>query len=213
MSDREIVNSKITSIPDLDEIPTLEEQQEEKILEVKPIEELETEFEPIEDIQKNHIFKKPVSQPKKKKQLSQRQLQHLENMRRKRAEKRAKKIQQSNNIVKLPKGPSIINNTKHNNIKKEIKNNNNNNKNVSNNNNFNSDNFFNNVERMFSIMDKYNHIRRPQQHLKEQPIQQKQQQKQQSKVIPKKQPNKNDPYKLNILNRGLYDNYRNPFNF
>ncbi len=233
MSERILIQNKITSIPEhVEDEPSFEEKKENVILEVKPMEELEEE---LEEVKTQHIFQKPNNTKKKtkkqskpKKELSQRQREHLQKMRNRRSEiAKAKKTNSNNQTIPVVEKQTIQQETQpeHNisNIKKPrkpytrkpIQK-----KEIESKQSFNSNDFFNNMERMLDIMNKYKQYQQPVHRTVNNPIQrtvQKQQPKQQPKQQIKQQPKKvenNDPYNLNFLNgKNLYQNYKNPFNF
>jgi len=232
MSERVLIQNKITSIPEhVEDEPSFEEKKENVILEVKPMEELEDE---LEEVKTQHIFQKPNNTKKKtkkqskpKKELSQRQREHLQKMRNRRSEiAKAKKSNSNNQTIPVVEKQTIQQKTQpeHNisNIKKPrkpytrkqpIQK-----KQIETQQSFNSNDFFNNMERMLDIMNKFKQyqqpVQRPVQRSVQQPVQQKPKQ-QPKKEEPKfKTVENEDPYNLNFLNgRSLYQNYKNPFNF
>ena len=85
-----IEDREITSIPsvEIEQKPNqiIEEQVKENILEVKNIDELDLDLDEIQE--PTQIFKKPmITQQKKKKKLSERQIAHLKKMRERKKEK------------------------------------------------------------------------------------------------------------------------------
>lgn len=202
-----IVDRIITSIPNdeptLDEIK--DEQLEKNILEVKKLDELE-----LDEIKETtQIFKKPMinAQPKKKKKvLSQRQIEHLKKMRERKAEKAKlkkistklkpkkevtqQKVVQQEVVRPISEKPTMNATTQPN--------------------NFNFDHFLGNVDKMINVLNKWNNMRQPQQ------IQRQIQKPTPTKVvkIPKKvksipveQPSTMDFFS----NINCRDNFRRPF--
>jgi len=200
-----IEDREITSIPSGVIQPTpneiIEEQVQENILEVKNIDELDLDLDEIQE--PTQIFKKPmITQLKKKKKLSERQIAHLKKMRERKKEKaKLKKINKINKLKPVQKQevqkPMIQKPM----IQKPI---------INNTNNFNFDQFLGNVDKMINVLNKWNTNTRPQQQPQSRP--QKQQiQKPVHKVVKSHKKVIQQPSTMDFLNINCRNNFRRPF--